>query len=160
MKRVFFIFSMVLALLLGGIPADAKTSSKHKSAKTHQSSRKSQNAKIPKEFGPSVFFKKDKYNNIIFKNNINKTLINLGFKQNGPIFFKDGISVEFEFSNFDNPDTITIEFPNSSERNKFIEKTKSYGWVWDGTECIGGSIDICFTVKNNSIEMFCTVGVE
>ena len=143
MKKLVFIFSLILSLLLGGMSGEAKTSSNRQHAKTHQSSQKSQNTNSPKEFGPSVFFNKEG----CYKKNSIQSLTSLGFKkQSKTKWVKDGFIVnQDEFGDY------TIIFPSKEALDKFINEMKEiYGEdaeAFDrfcGIQCLIEDLEIIF----------------
>lgn len=163
MKRIITVCLLIMAVITGSFSIDAKTTSKKRSkAKTSQSTRPSS---TPKEFGVELFLEQDGISSngtedftcYTFRSGIGTSLKKLGFIKTGEKYKKDGIEVELtevKFKNLYYTTGVSINFPNSNERDRFIELTKPLGFVWDGLECTNGwNKTMAFFVDDNFLSM-------
>lgn len=124
MRRLATILMVIAAILIGGMtPIDAMTVQTTKTT-----------ARTSKAFTAQTLLKRSG-DLINFNTNIGSRLVKAGFSKNGNTYTRAGINVVL---NLPRPTQIKITFSSSSDIDKFINQSKSLGYIWSGRECVNG----------------------
>lgn len=145
-KRLVTILCVTAAIAIA-VPTDlqAKTSSKRK-ANTTATSKRSGNGK---PFTAATIIQKGTCSNG-FESNMEGTLRRMGFTESRNVFTRNGLSIDFN-----DPLNLKVTFPNTADRDKFIEETKEMGYEWDGTKCLNGkNLALDIAVDGNTVSVF------